>query len=46
MKKRTRSGGPPKIGREQLNVRASDEVITLAERRMHAAKADIAVEDE
>ncbi len=46
LEKRTRSVGPSKIGREQRNVSTSGKVISLAERRMHAAGVDIAVEDE
>ena len=41
-----RAGPPPKIGREQRNVRTSGKIISLAERRIHAAGVDIALEDE
>ncbi len=37
---------PPKIVCKQRNVRTGGKVITSAERRMHAAGVDIAVEDE
>jgi hypothetical protein len=39
-------GPPPKIGREQRNVRTSGKIVSLAERRIHAAGVDIALEDE
>jgi hypothetical protein len=37
---------PPKIVCKQRNVRTGGKAITLAERRIHAAGVDIAVEDE
>lgn len=47
IEKRSRCAGPPpKIGREQRNVRTSGKIISLAERRTHAAGVDIALEDE
>jgi hypothetical protein len=46
LRKEVAALAPPKIGRKQRNVRTSGKIISLAERRVHAAGVEIALEDE